>query len=228
MTTLQIYESVKQIFPSLLEPQIIAEMNHAQDKFARKTQILRAVGVLKTMTSQASWTLPSGVVEIYEIELYDSDGKSLHKVDENIDWFVDGGELVFFDTSSDTKITTIPTSISTIWVRYSLLPTTLTVVATALTIDTQFTEAVLAGTLETLYARTPLPGADRLGNPIVKVDFQAVKYWGAKFQEIVIDAKKWINSIDSTERRSRNYQHSGLFSLPKEAKDANITEVNWT
>lgn len=33
---------------------------------------------------------------------------------------------------------------------------------------------------------------------------------------------------DSTERGSRNYQHSGLFSLPKEAKDAYVSTTTWT
>ncbi len=227
MTTLQTVESIKQIFPQLLEPQIIAEMNTAQDKFARRTHILRKVGLLEGITSQVSWALPTDFVELHEVELYDSDGKTLHKVDEDIDWFVDVGRLVFYDTDTDKKITTIPTSISYIWTRYSHLPTVLTLVATALTIDTQFTEAVLAGVLETLYARIPTPIVTKDGS-IMAVNFTAVKYWAAKFQELVIDAKKWINSLDSTERRSRNYQHSGLYSLPKEAKDAYVSTTTWT
>ncbi len=229
MTTLQIYESIKQIFPSLLEPQIIAEMNHAQDKFARRTHILKKVGELKTITSQVSWDIPSEVVELYEIELYDSNGIALNKVNVNIDWFVDGGVLVFFDTTSTAKITTIPTSINTIWTRYSYLPIALVTVATALTIQLDFTEAVLAGTLETLYGRIPVPlGIDRQGNPIIAINFTAVKYWAGKYKELVFDAKRWVNMLDSTEREVRNYQFAGMFSLPKEAKDANITPTNWT
>ena len=227
MTTLQIYETIKQIFPSLLEPQILAEMNHAQDRFARKTQILRKIGLLADITSQVSWDLPSDLVELYEVELYDSNGKALNKVDVNIDYLVDGGRLIFYGTDTDGEITTIPTSISYIWTRYSHLPTALTVVATALTVDTQFTEAVLAGALETLYGRIPVPIATKDGT-IMSVNFTGVKYWASKFQQIVIEAKKWIKCIDSTERRGRNYQHAGLYSLPKEAKDAYVSTTAWT
>ena len=228
MTTLQIYESIKQIFPSLLEPQIIAEMNNAQNKFARRTQVLRKVGLLEGITSQVSWDLVSGCIEVYEVELYDSDGKTLNKVDENIDWFIDDGKIIFYDTDSDAQITTIPTTISSIWVRYSHLPTALATVATALTIDSQFTEAVLAGALETLYGRTPVPIGIADGQPIVAVNFQAVKYWANKYRELVLDAKRWINSLDSTEDRVINYDHAGLYVLPQEAKDTNITGVVWT
>ena len=228
MTTLQIYESIKQIFPSLLEPQIIAEMNNAQDKFARRTHILRAVGDLKTINTKVSWDLVSGCIKVYEVELYDSDLKRVSKIDENIDWFIDDGKIIFYDTSEDEQITTIPTTISSIWVRYSHLPTALATVAIALTIDSQFTEAVLAGALETLYGRTPVPIGIADGQPIVAVNFQAVKYWANKYRELVLDAKRWINSLDSTEGRVISYDHAGLYSLPKEAKDTNITGVVWT
>ena len=228
MTTLQIYESIKQIFPSLLEPQIIAEMNNAQNKFARRTQVLRKVGLLEGITSQVSWDIPTEVVEVYEIELYDSDGKPLEKIDEDIDWVIDGGRLIIYDTSSDTQITTVPTSITYIWVRYSHLPTALVTVATALTLDVQFTEAVLAGALETLYGRTPVPIGIADGQPIVAVNFQAVKYWANKYRELVLDAKRWINSLDSTEGRVISYDHAGIYSLPKEAKDAYVSTTTWS
>lgn len=229
MTTLQIYESIKQIFPKLLESQIIAEMNHAQDKFARTTQILKKVGVLKTITTKVSWDVPSEVVELYEVELYDGNGIALDKINVNIDWVVDGRKLIFYDTTSAALITSIPTSISEIWTRYSYLPTTLALVGTALTIDTQFTEAVLAGALESLYGRMPVSlGTDNAGNSILRIDFNAVKYWASKYKTIEIEAKKWINSLDSTPSRTRNYQFAGYFTLPKEAKDANITPENWT
>jgi hypothetical protein len=96
-------------------------------------------------------------------------------------------------------------------------------------VDTQFTEAVMAGALETLYARIPVPlGVDRQGNPVVGINFRAVEYWRSKFKEIEIDAKKWINNLDSTESRTLSYDHSGLYTSPKEAKDANITPTSWT
>ena len=137
--------------------------------------------------------------------------------------------MVFFDTSSGKKITEIPDNISYIWTRYSHLPTTLALVGTALTIDTQFTEAVEAGALETFYARTPMPvGVDRSGNPIIRIDFNAVKYWASKFKEIELDAKKWINSLDSTKGEVINYQYAGYFELPKEAKDAYISTTAWS
>jgi hypothetical protein len=46
-------------------------MNNAQDKFARRTHILRKVGDLKTLTTKVSWDIPAEVIEVYEVELYD-------------------------------------------------------------------------------------------------------------------------------------------------------------
>ncbi len=229
MTTLQIYESIKQIFPQLLEPQIIAEMNNAQDKFARRTHILRAVGDLQTLTTKVSWDLISGFVKLHEVELYSSTGIILRKEDESINHFIDGGKIIFYDTSSTQKITTIPTSISYIWVRYSHLPTALVTVATALTIDTQFTEAVLAGALETFYGRIPVAiGTDNAGNVVNAINLRVVGYWRSKFKEIEKDARRWINDLDSTEGDTIIYQDAGLVYLPHEAKDANVSPVSWT
>ena len=239
MTTLEMYESVQQLFPDLGQTQIILEIDRAQKKFCRKTKVLKEIGTLATLTSKAYWDIPAGLVELYEVELYDSSYAPLHKVDEDIDWYVDGdtaagkigGQLRFYSTSG-TEISTIPTSITYILTRYAKLPTTLATVATALDVtDDDLTEGIFASVLESFYARIRLPlGTDRGGNAVVGIDSKMVAYWQAKAREIELDAKKWINKLDSTERRTRNYQHAGLFSLPKEHTDATLVAAatSWT
>ena len=229
------YESVQQLFPDLGQTQIILEIDRAQKKFCRKTKILKEVGNLATLTSKAHWDLPAGFIELYEVELYDSSYAPLHKVDEDIDWYIDSGGsfglggggttmgLRFYSTNG-TEISSIPTSITYILTRYAVAPTTLATVATALDVtnDDQ-TEGIFALVLESFYARIRVPlGTDRNGNAMVGIDAKMVTYWQAKAREIELDAKKWINKLDSTERRTRNYQHAGLYSLPKEHTDATL------
>jgi len=158
MTTIEIIESIQQVFTKLLESQVLLEMETAQNRFARKTRMLQKIGNLTNLTTNVSWSLSSDFVHLYEVELYNSSSQSLNKTDENIDWLIDNNRLIFYATDADgagntTKITTIPTSISSILVRYSHLPTALTTRSVALDIDVQFAPAVMYGALSTLYAR---------------------------------------------------------------------------
>ena len=231
MTTSEMYESVKQLFPSLGQTQIILEIDRAQKKFCRKTKVLRKIGTLATLTSKAYWDIPADFIHLYEVELYDSDYAPLNKIDEEIDWYIDGdtsagkynGQLRFYSTNS-TEISTIPTTISYILTRYSHLPTTLATVATTLDIvDDDFTEGIFALVLESFYARMPVSlGVDRGGNPVQGINSNMVSYWRGKARGIEIDAKKWINKRESTERNATNYQHAGATSLPKEHTDATL------
>ena len=225
-----------QIFPELLETQVLLEMENAQNRFARLTRILEKIGDLQSLTSQVSWAVPSEFVELYEVELYDSDSKSLNKVNENINWVLDNNRLIFYATSLDTdgstitKITSIPTSINSILVRYSHLPAALTARTIALELDNpDFTPAVMYGALATLYGRIKQSlGIDREGNAVLGIDRNTRDYWEVKFKEQVIEAKRYINSQDSTESEAVNYRDPGMTILPKEASDANLSKTNWS
>jgi len=239
MTTIEMIDSVRQLFPSIGETQIVLEIDRAQKKFCRKTKVLKKVGSLATLTSKAYWDCPSDFVELYEVELYDSAYAPLNKVDEDLDWYIDGqttaskyiGQLRFYSTNG-TEISTIPTSISYILTRYAVTPTTLATRATALeVVEDDQTEGIFALVLESFYARTPQPlGVDRGGNPVMGINFNAVKYWAAKAKEIEIDTKRWVNQKDSTPREATNYQHAGMYSLPKEHTDAVLVAAatSWT
>ncbi len=213
-------------------------MDNQEQRFARETNIIRDIGKLATLTTKAYWDLPTGVLEVYEVELYDASYAPLHKVDENIDWFIDDSQLRFFSTDG-TEISTIPTSITYILTRYSRLPTTAVAAyivtnstyPAAFAIPEHFSEAILAGTLSAFYGRIRIPlGIDREGNAVLGIDRNSRDYWEAKYGRLRIEAKKWMNSLDSTERRSRNYQHAGLYSLPKEHTDATLVAAatSWT
>lgn len=211
-------------------------MENAQNRFARLTRILQKIGDLQSLTSQVSWAVPSEFVELYEVELYDSDSKSLNKVNEDIDWVLDNNRLIFYATSLDTdgstitKITSIPTSINAILVRYSHLPAALTARTVALELDNpDFTPAVMYGALATLYGRIKQSlGIDREGNAVLGIDRNTRDYWEVKFKEQVIEAKRYINSQDSTESEAINYRDPGMTILPKEASDANLSKTNWS
>ena len=223
------------IFGGIGETQIIAEMNISQNKFARETKILQQIGDLQSLTSQVSWALPSDFVRLYEVELYDTNSKELSKINETIDWVIDNNRLIFFSTEQATngtvtKITSIPTAIGAILVRYSILPTTIVLRATNQTDDipTQFRPAIFYGALATLYGRIKQSVLDSSGNAVLMIDRDTRNYWEAKFKEQVREAKKYINSQDSTVRRVVNYQHAGAQRLPREAKDTNLTVTSWS
>lgn len=225
-----------QIFPELLETQVLLEMEVAQNRFARESKILQKVGDLQNLTSQVSWVVPSEFIELYEVELYDSDSKSLNKVNEDINWVLDNNRLIFYATSLDTdgstitKITSIPTSINSILVRYSHLPAALTARTVALELDNpDFTPAVMYGALATLFGRIKQPlGIDREGGAVLGIDRNTRDYWEVKFKEQVIEAKRYINSQDSTESEAVNYRDPGMTILPKEASDANLLKTSWS
>ena len=231
MTTFTIVESVQQIFPQLLEQQIIIELNDVQNDFARRTKILQAIGDLQSITSQVSWALVSNFLELYDVELYNSGSERVDKEDEKLDWTIDNNRLIFYSTdSSNTKITTIPTSVSTILVRYSHLPTAIAARATALTVDTQFTPAILYGTLENFFGRIKMDlGVDRNQNRLNGIDRNTRDYWGKKYKIMTIEAKKYLNmQNNATNKEARFYPHAGRIILPSAAKDANLTLVNWS
>jgi len=235
MDNQNIYEEIQKLFPDKKAAQIILSMDMAQKRFVSLTGVLRKVGELSSLTSQVTWAVPAGFIRMYEVELYDSDGKWLNKFDEDIDWRIDGDlgnsrlYLTFFDTSTDKKITSIPTSINTIWVWYSSLPTTLADITTGISIEEQFMPAIKAGVLEDYFASTPVPlGVDRGQNSIFGINTNMVGFWGAKFKELVVEAKKWVNAWDSSDRRAQNYQFGGKFVIPQEAKDANISTTAWS
>ena len=244
MTTIEMIDSVKQLFPSVGETQILLEIDRAQKKFCRRTKSLKKIGNLATLTSKAFWSVPSDFLELYEVELYDSAYAPLSKIDEDLDWYIDSGgaswasgagvaetQLRFFSTNG-TEISSIPTSISYILTRYANAPATLATRATDLDItDDDQTEGIFAGVLESFYARFPQPlGVDRSQNPVMGINTRLVKYWAAKARETEINTKKWINQLDSTFRRVTNFEHAGAITTPKEHTDATLVAAatSWT
>ena len=224
-----------QSFPDIGETQVLIEMQNSQNQFARLTGVLQKIGALAGLTENVSWNLPSDFVELYEVELYDTDSKALNKVNEDINWIVDDDMLIFYATSlaSDgstiTKITSIPTSINAIRTRYSHLPAALTARSVALDVPVQFTPAIMYGALATLFGRMRQPiSIDQQGNTILAIDRNTRDYWEAKFKQMVIEAKRYINSQDSTASEAVNYQDPGKTILPQEALDASLSTTSWT
>ena len=245
-----VYETIQQSFPEIGLVQIANEMDNQEKRFARETKILKKVGNLATLTGKAYWTVPTNFDELYEVELYDSAYAPLNKVDEDIDWYLDSGgisgwqggatamQLRFYSTDG-TEISTIPTSISYILVRYSALPSSMVTAVTGslkafpttFTIPEQFSEAVLAGVLSAFFARVRIPLQVSADGQLVKgIDRNSRDYWEGKYGRMKLEAKRWINSIDSTPRMPTNYQHAGMYSLPKEHTDATLiaAATSWT
>ena len=257
MTPEVVYNQIQQSFPELGLIQIVNEMDSQERRFARESGVLKKVGSLQTLTSKAYWAVPSDFDSLYEVELYDSVYAPLNKTDEDLDWYIDSGgtggfpspgtgtpstttanQLRFFSTNG-TEISTIPTSITYILVRYSYLPASILTEVTAslkafpstFSVPDQFSEAILAATLSAFYGRIRTPmQIDKDGNVVKMIDRNSRDYWEAKYKRLEIEAKRWMNNLDSTPREVQNYQHAGMYSLPKEHTDATLVAAatSWT
>ena len=227
MTVQQMIESVKQIFPQVLETQIAIEIDSAQKEFCRKSRILRKVASLSSLTSQAQWSVPADFVHLYRVMLYDSNGQVIDKTNAQLDWIVEAGILIIYSTSSSV-ISSIPTTVSTIYVRYSHLPGAIEDRADSFDVDdADYLEGIYAYVMKSMYSKFPVPiGISRDGTPMYGLHIQMIRYWEREGRSTELLAKKVLNMADSTEREAQYYGYAGRIVLPEEHKIS--TANTWT
>ncbi len=220
MTVQQMIESVQQIFPQGIESQIALEIDSAQKKFCREARCLRKLGSLSNITSQAQWTVPSDFIHLYRVMFYSDTGQKKDKTDVSLDWTLQGGivlpVLIFYSTGS-AILSTIPTSVSAILVRYSYLPSDIRDRTDTFDLKEDYVEGVYAYVMESMYSKFPVVlGMSRNQEPISGIHTQMLQYWERKAGKTRLLAKKMLNIGDDTEIDVVNYDHAGRIVLPEE------------
>jgi len=207
------------------ETQVMGTVDDIQKQFARRTLVLKGIGNLATLSTSTAWTLPADFFRLYDIKLFDSSNEELQM--DNTTWSlghrVDNGILHIFSTSS-TAITGIPGDISVIWIYYYKLPATISALTTALTVPEDFSDAILAGTLESFYARVPtLPASEKVLVP----NMTAARYWRDIYESKVREAMRTTED-DGLPFDIKRYEYAGAFDFPGEIRNSNISVTSVT
>lgn len=204
MTVRNLVEEIQLVFPQVGVTMILKELNNAQNKFAFESRVLRGSSQLTTITSTYNYTLPTDFYSLLRIDYFDSSNKKLDFVD--MIYKVEGGYITF-NSRNTTSFTGFSSTVNNIIIRYVKKPTeitgftvtsTLGVVSEAtLDIPDLFTEGVQAKILERLYTLFPVPIATQNG-VTQGINMQAVSHFNKVYRENVMQAKKYINSYDSS------------------------------
>lgn len=225
MTTTHIWEVINSVFPNVTETQVIKDLDTSQKKFARNTGMLTERGLLSSISSNIGWSLPTGFVELTDITMYDSNDSPLYIGDYNYSYEIEFNKL-FIYSLTDTPITGISTDVTSIYIHYKKLPSTLASVSTALEIDLEYREALLEDLLSKYFSMYPSNMVIG-GQPAMALNLNAASYHRKEYDRIRIEAKKAVNSKDTTFKKVQNYQHAGAYILPKRgdvtAFDSTIT-----
>lgn len=224
MTLQHIYETAKQIFPQIGETQIVQEADRAQKELARDTEILETTVSLSSPSTNVVWSLPSDFLKVERIDYYDSSDNPLYVGNDiYIDYEVEQDKIFFRGTNS-TNITGLPSDVSTVYLRYSKLPLSLSNISSSLSIDEQYHEGVLAKVMERLYARFPTVSIE--GGRII--DWRAVDYWKGEYNDVRLQAKRDKNNKTNDDINVVSYPHGGDFYLQKRVKDSSGGSVAGT
>ena len=204
MTVRNLVEEIQLVFPQVGVTMILKELNNAQNKFAFESRVLRGSSQLTTITSTYNYTLPTDFYSLLRIDYFDSSNKKLDFVD--MIYKVEGGYITF-NSRNTTSFTGFSSTVNNIIIRYVKKPTeitgftvtsTLGVVSEAtLDIPDLFTEGVQAKILERLYTLFPVPIATQNG-VTQGINMQVVSHFNKVYKENVMQAKKYINSYDSS------------------------------
>lgn len=225
MTLQQLVEGVEQMFPTVGRTQIIKEFDLAQKTLCSEAGLIEESGELSDVTSYISWALPSGFVKLNQVDLYDSNGYPLYKENLNIDFEVYDGYIHFLSTTS-TPLTSMPSSISDIVLRYERMPSDLESVTSTVDIDEVEYPAMEAFVLKRLYSKIPVPKyVDKDGNLVNVIDSTQLKYWDAEYYRLKVEAKRRNNLIDNTKRDSVFYKHAGSSYFLKRTKESSVDTI---
>ena len=225
MTT-QIYlESIKEIFPHVEDTAILKDIDKSQKLFATEIGMTTALGALADIATNFAWTLPSNFRRLIEVKMYDSSGHPLYFGDSGlqINYEISLGKFYFYSLNS-TPLSVMPTSISSIYIIYECLPTTILTQDTALEIEEEFRDAIEHDVLQKYFSKYPVEVAAQ-GGMIRARDWNAVKYHQSKYQEIKIKAKRYYNSRETTLGDYINYQHAGKQRLPLRHYDSSYSTI---
>lgn len=226
MTLQQLVEGVEQMFPTVGRTQILKEFDLAQKTLCSEASLIEESGSLSDVDSYISWNLPSGFVKLNQLDFYDSDGYPLYIENLNIDFKIYDGQIHFFSITS-TPLSSMPSTISYIVLRYDRLPSDIDSITSTVEIDEVEYPAMEAFVIKRLYSKIPVPKyVDNNGKIVNVIDSTQLKYWDNEYHRLKIEAKRRNNLLDDTERTSVFYPHTGKTYFVKRTKETSIDTIS--
>lgn len=215
MTIKNSVETIKQIFPNVMDQQVIKDLDKAQKEFIDETFYLETYYSLTGISTNTVWSLPPIFNKLKEILFYDSNGNPLYKGDLDIDYEIEFGNLYFKSVTAEPLIQ-MPNQIGSIYVGFFLKPQPLNSLISSYSVNDEHVNAIEAKVYKDYYAKFPVDVMTRTGDVIKTRDFTAVRYWQGEEINGRINAKRWINNKNNsnTEGEVINYGMGGKFQLP--------------
>lgn len=215
MTIQRAIEEIKQVFPNVLESQVIYDLDRMQKDFVDETDYLESYVVLSDIHTYCAWTLPTGYRRFKEILLYDANNNPLELADYQITYEIEFGKI-FFKSTTTTPITKLPAAIIYVYLGYYYTSDTLSATTDSFSINDSHIEGVTSKVYENYYSKFVVDILMPNGNIIKTRDFNAVNYYRGKVREYVIKAKKWVlGKNDTTDGSAINYGMAGEFVFSK-------------
>ena len=218
MTTLQQIESIQQVFPNVSRNQIRLDLDTAQKLIATETGCLTTRASLSSISTNFAWSLPTGFTELTDLVFYDSDNNPKYLGDYNYRYEIELDKLFIYSLTS-TPITGLSTEISSAYIHYRELPATISTESTAMEVTEQFRDAIESYILGKYFAKFPIDFVS--GGQVVKaLNLQAAQLHKSEYEKLKIKLKKYINSMTTSDGIAQNYQHAGLYALPRRPNDS--------
>jgi len=190
MTLANMFETVREAFPSLKEMQFVKEVDLAQKEFAAETNILTTSGLLSDPTTNITWVLPSDCKQVRAVDFYDTNGMALDVEDLEIAYQIIFGKITFVHTDGQTILTGLPSSVAYAYVDYVKRPDDLSAITSSLSIPEDLHEAVQAKVFEKMYSLYNVDIVTPQGAVIKAKDWGAVRYWNGKYEKLKREARR--------------------------------------
>jgi len=211
MTTLQMIESIHQVFPNVSRTQIRLDLDEAQKLLASETGSITTYGALSDVSTNFGWNLPTNFVKLLEFVMYDADNNPVYPDLENYKWEIAFNKFYVYTTES-TPITGL--NCDSAYIHYQALPATLANESTALEVTEHYRSAMESYVLSKYFAKFATPTIVQ-GQSVVGLNLQAAKYHEGIYEKLRIKLKREFNSREVTDNHAINYDYPGKFYLPK-------------
>jgi hypothetical protein len=207
-------EQIRQVFPNVMENQVIKDLNIKQKDFVLETEYLETYAQLMGMEDSVSWELPDDYNSFIELLPFDVNDKSLYFGDYQLDYEI-VNNILYIKSTWLTPIIKIPDAIDTIYLGYRNAPADLSVITDEWSVKDEHIDGVISRVYEEYYAKYPVDVMTRTGEIIKARDTKMVQYWQMKVKENLIKAKRYVIKRKQIDLRGAiNYGMAGKFVLP--------------
>lgn len=225
MTTQNIVENIKTVFPELEEARIIKDLSNLQKAFATETKLLMGRASLSSPTTNVAWALPTNFVELYgedPIRFYNSDGEPIYFSSDSFNYAyeIQFGKLYIYSLSS-TLLTGLSADIASAYIHYHKKATTITARTSLLEIEDTFTKALEHGLLSDYFSKFPTDMLTRDGRVARVRDIQSADWHLKRYQDYKIKAKIYAKTREYDKQSNvQYYGDAGEYQLPRRADDS--------